>query len=338
MSIRVTPTGGSGSGGNSFTTIQTDAGTNPVATSSSDTLTITSAGGPITVTGDAGTDTITIGLTNPLDGVAISTTSYFRDESDATTDLNIDLDPVSTNTSLQLVFDNQASDEIRMPSVAGRVLSSNLVEKHPYLHDEFFGLNGWSLPGGAVSAGFTGSYAANRPGQARLQTTTATAAVIYKEGYHFLGGGTYEYRTGVWLSNLSDATNDFTIRFGIGDSFNGTDHSNGVYFEYNHGTNSGNWVGKTAKAGSRTSVSSAVAVAATTWVDLKFVVNAGATSVEFFVDGVSIGTSATNIPNTSSNLCAPSFIQNRTAVAASAARYLVMDYIEIFQDLTTRRS
>lgn len=42
----------------SFTTIQTDAGTNPVATGITDTLTITSSN--ITVTGTAGTDTVTL--------------------------------------------------------------------------------------------------------------------------------------------------------------------------------------------------------------------------------------------------------------------------------------
>lgn len=47
-----------GGGGNSFETIQTDAGTNPVASSSSDTLTLTSSDGSITITGNSGTDTI----------------------------------------------------------------------------------------------------------------------------------------------------------------------------------------------------------------------------------------------------------------------------------------
>jgi hypothetical protein len=50
--------GGSGAS-DSFSTIQTDSGTSPTATSSTDTLTITGTGG-ITVIGDATTDTVTI--------------------------------------------------------------------------------------------------------------------------------------------------------------------------------------------------------------------------------------------------------------------------------------
>jgi hypothetical protein len=335
MSIEIK--GGAGGGGASFSTIQTDSGTNPVATGS-DTLTVAGVAGQTTVTGDATTDTVTIGLANPLTNLEIADSSSFVNQSDATKKLSISLGGVTTAAEPTLVFDNTASDNIKMPSVNGRVLSSNLVEKHPFLHDEFFGFNDWSAPGGVASAGFTGSYAANRPGQIRLQTTSNTTASLYKEGYHFFGGGVYEYRLGLWISNLSDATNNFTVRVGIGDSFTSTDHTNGAYFEYNHGLNSGNWVGKTAKGGSLTSVNSAIAVAATTWYDLKFVVNAAATSVEFFVDGVSMGSSATNIPNTTSNLCAPIFHQIRTATASSAGRYVVLDYIEIFQDLTTRRS
>lgn len=44
--------------GNSFTTIQTPAGTSPVADSSSDTLTLTSSNNSITITGNSTTDTI----------------------------------------------------------------------------------------------------------------------------------------------------------------------------------------------------------------------------------------------------------------------------------------
>lgn len=51
-------TGGGGGASNSFTTIQTDAGTSPVADSSSDTITFTSSDSTVTITGDSTTDTI----------------------------------------------------------------------------------------------------------------------------------------------------------------------------------------------------------------------------------------------------------------------------------------
>jgi len=52
-----------GGASSSFTTIQADAGTNPVADSSTDTLTITSGDGSVVVTGNSTTDTIA--LTTP---------------------------------------------------------------------------------------------------------------------------------------------------------------------------------------------------------------------------------------------------------------------------------
>jgi len=59
-----------GSGGDSFTTIQTDAGTSPVATSPTDTLTLTSSDGSNTITGNSTTDTVTINTrySNPGSG------------------------------------------------------------------------------------------------------------------------------------------------------------------------------------------------------------------------------------------------------------------------------
>lgn len=48
----------SGSSGNSFVIIQTDAGTFPVAATSADTLTLTSSDGSVVITGDSVTDTV----------------------------------------------------------------------------------------------------------------------------------------------------------------------------------------------------------------------------------------------------------------------------------------
>lgn len=47
-----------GGGSNSFATIQPDAGTSPAASSSSDTLTLTSSDGSVVITGNSSTDTI----------------------------------------------------------------------------------------------------------------------------------------------------------------------------------------------------------------------------------------------------------------------------------------
>lgn len=60
-----------------------------------------------------------------------------------------------------------------------------------------------------------------------------------------------------------------------------------------------NWFGICANAGVTTTLDLGVAVAAATDYDLDFIVNRAATSVEFFVNGISRGSIATNIPTTS---------------------------------------
>lgn len=64
--------GGGGGSSNSFTTIQTDAGTSPVATSPNDTLTLTSSDGSIKTTGDSSSDEVDFRV--DIDGLTEDTT------------------------------------------------------------------------------------------------------------------------------------------------------------------------------------------------------------------------------------------------------------------------
>jgi len=66
-----------------FKTIQTDAGTSPVASSTSDTLTITSSDASVTITGNATTDTIDIQATAAHSGLTDNTIT----KADGTTDV-----------------------------------------------------------------------------------------------------------------------------------------------------------------------------------------------------------------------------------------------------------
>lgn len=65
--------------GNSFSTIQTDAGTSPVATSGSDTLTLTSSDSSILITGDAGTDTVDFTVDDSAISITASQVSDFNE-------------------------------------------------------------------------------------------------------------------------------------------------------------------------------------------------------------------------------------------------------------------
>jgi len=119
--------------------------------------------------------------------------------------------------------------------------------------------------------------------------------------------GNLQYTSTSALSALSDGTNTYTFRAGVGDGATGgsvfqSDPTNGIYFRYTHGTNSGNLQAVCRAAGVETVINTSVApvvYAYTTALSraLRFEVNAGATSVEFFIDGVSVGTTTTNIPS-----------------------------------------
>jgi hypothetical protein len=93
---------------------------------------------------------------------------------------------------------------------------------------------------------------------------------------------------------ILSGTPAFTVKIGMASSAIAAT-TNGIYFQYTHSLNSGRWVGTTISSSVSTNVNSTIAVD-TEWVRLGVVVNSTNTSVEFFVDGVSIGTSTTNIP------------------------------------------
>lgn len=76
-----------------------------------------------------------------------------------------------------------------------------------------------------------------------------------------------------------------------------TGRDDGVWFEARSDTDS-NWQAYTANSASQSSIDTGIALD-DNWHHFKFVVNAGGTSVEFFVDGSSVGSIATNIPTSS---------------------------------------
>src|SRR3990167_4443599 len=100
--VGLTPTWRSGGGANSFETIAAPAGTNPVAYSSTDTLTITETGA-LVITGTAATDTIDITFaanahtSTSLSGIDISAdTNLTAGDNLTLTDDDLDLDATVT--------------------------------------------------------------------------------------------------------------------------------------------------------------------------------------------------------------------------------------------------
>lgn len=121
----------------------------------------------------------------------------------------------------------------------------------------------------------------------------------------------------VRIPNLSTVGEEYIARFGIADS---TAPSNGTYFEYDRLTST-NWRGVTRAAGVSTAASGGtnVAVAAGAWLRLTLTWD-GATA-SFYVDGVLIGTSTTNIPTLGIAVLA-----HITKSAGTTSRDVLVDY------------
>ena len=103
-----------------------------------------------------------------------------------------------------------------------------------------------------------------------------------------------------YLPALSDATNRFTVLCGFtnGPTTNGIDN-NAVDIRYTDNVNGGRLHGVTrSNAGVETTVDLGVTVAANTLYKVRVEVNKTNTEARFYVNGVILGTSTTNMPNT----------------------------------------
>lgn len=143
----------------------------------------------------------------------------------------------------------------------------------------------------------------NHPGIWGLSTGTSIAGRVFlisssTNGF-YLGSGITRF--GAWIrtpSSLADATDDYTIRAGFFSISVPNVVNNGVGFEYDRSVFGGNWQALADDVGT-TSSDTGVGVDADTWYLLEFVVNADASSVEFFINGTSVATisDAANIPD-----------------------------------------
>lgn len=194
--------------------------------------------------------------------------------------------------------------------------------------------------GAGASNGFGTTFIdAGHPGIARTTTgTTTTGKSVFNWGAIATKGGTLTFETAVYLSTaVSDSTDRYIIYAGLVNTY-ASESSDQIVFKYSDDINSGRWQGVTTRNGSSTTVNGGAlqAVIANTWFRLTFVVNAGATSVEFFVNGVSIGSSTGTIPQESiADMINPCLMIRKTA--GTNSRIADWDYILLNQSLTVSR-
>lgn len=143
--------------------------------------------------------------------------------------------------------------------------------------------------GSSVTLGVSDS---GHPGQVAFTNTWILVETGTNTSY-ILGGGVF---TVDWVVKIA-ATTGATSYIGM---FNDLPTSAaGMWFEHNSGVNSGNWQIKCQNASVNTTANTSTA-ATTNWTHFRIEVNAGATSVAFYINGAEVANSpiTTNIPTT----------------------------------------
>lgn len=142
------------------------------------------------------------------------------------------------------------------------------------------------------------------PGVVNVATgTTATGRCGLGGGSVRLGADALTFGVVLRPGALSTSGQRYTIWAGLNNSGSG-DGAEGVHFRYSDNVNSGNWQAVCRNGGTETAIDTGVAAAAS-WTKLGFTVNAAGTSVEFFINGTSVGTITTNIPTASTTTGQP---------------------------------
>ncbi|HUR99863.1 MAG TPA: hypothetical protein VMZ26_17500 [Pyrinomonadaceae bacterium] len=174
------------------------------------------------------------------------------------------------------------------------------------------------------------------PGIALIDQNAATSSFITRMGsiQYTPGNGELFVEWVIKIETLSDATTNYTMRVGFGSTTTATaDNAYGLYFEY-ASTTSANWLIKSADNSVRTTTTTSTAVTAG-YHRLGVKANDTATSVEYFVDGVSVGTITSNIPTTTQETAGLFFQVFKNSGATS--RFFRLDYAYLFKRFTTCR-
>lgn len=156
-----------------------------------------------------------------------------------------------------------------------------------------------------------------------------SARPVIGTGNFLLGGGAITMN---FVFTILAFTSTYTFQCGMGDltSYITGDPDSGVYIQFTaNGGLSGSWFAKTSSTGTISSVFPAFKPTLG-FHNVMIMINAAATSVEYFIDGVSIGTITTNIPTT---LISPFFCIQGSTVAGVVS----MDLFYMKQTLTTPR-
>lgn len=198
------------------------------------------------------------------------------------------------------------------------------------------GSRGWATVVGSTATVSVTSAVASHPGIIQFalnNNVNSFCGVHLGSSSILLGNGTT--LVSMCLNILATPTvgNDYILRAGLGNNLTISDHTDGVYFEINRATSTTNWIRKSVKSGVGTTFFDTTIAFATGWVNLDILINADASNVDFYINGVSAGSIATaNIPNVVP--VGPSIKVSRVAGTSTP---LQADYYRLRQIFTTAR-
>jgi hypothetical protein len=164
-------------------------------------------------------------------------------------------------------------------------------------------------------------------GQVQLVSGTNSAgkAAINKilTGFVF-GGAEITVEARIKIVTLSDATNEYWVAAGFLDTLTSKTQVDGAWIEYDRAVSGNVWRFKTSSAGVSTTQVTTTPVVAGSWVKLKTVINAAASSVSYYINGTLVGTAiTTNIP-TGGNTIGPAIALIKSA--GSTSRLINIDF------------
>jgi hypothetical protein len=124
-------------------------------------------------------------------------------------------------------------------------------------------------------------------------TSTGRIALLSHVDGLWFGSTRYTFESRAALLNLSDATNTYTVRFGFMDSATG-DSTDGHYFRYSHGANSGRWECVTRNNGvevlTQTTKTAGVLSSGEPFTVFRIEVASSGTRIVFSIDGSTVAT------------------------------------------------
>jgi len=160
-------------------------------------------------------------------------------------------------------------------------------------------------------------------------TTATGASRIQMDAFDGLDDyDKFVFEARVRFEDLSTVTEEFLAIIG---SFG----PNGAYFSYDR-TLSTSWRASTISASTATTVAVGSPIVADTWYNLKWIYDPATPSIEFFLDGVSVTTSATNIPD-GAGIALDSIRTSITKSVGTTARSMYVDFISFYGYLNADR-